>query len=69
MRTLAKVPKVTKVQRVKTKNNLYRMIKNKRAASTIEDNVYRLSKGSPKVYYDYTTKIMIMIIPKKHQRR
>ena len=61
------VRSITKTQRIQTKNDLYKMIKSKRSARTIEDNVYRLSKGHPKVYYDYYTKIMVMIIPKKGQ--
>ena len=56
--------KVAKTTRVKTADNLYKLIKSKRSARTIENNVYKLSKGVPHVYYDYATKIMVMIIPK-----
>ena len=57
--------KVSKAVRTHSVNNLYKMMKSKRAASVIENNVYKLSKGSLPVYYDYQTKIMLMLIPLK----
>tara|TARA_Y100000816_G_C26103998_1_gene585991 strand:- start:1923 stop:2105 length:183 start_codon:yes stop_codon:yes gene_type:complete len=58
--------KVSKTVRIHTVNNLYKAMKNKKAAQTLENNVFKLSKGVPSVYYNYNSKIMVLILPKKN---
>ena len=56
---------ITQNLRLKTKNNIYKLIKKKSIAKTVENNLYKHSKGDLNLYYDQYQKIMVLIIPKK----